>query len=115
MENIGRISYMVGLLVAIVLGIVTERTTTIVAILAALGLIVGVLNILHHETKGFLVASIALVVAAMLIDWSPIWGALDVAMKNVGLFSGTAAFVLAIRSMWMSSSVKDAIKAKIKK
>jgi len=74
-SDIGKWSFMVGLVIAIVIGLwagfgsVNMNTLPIVyAVLAILGLIVGLINISSSEAQPFLVATIALMVGSSAMN-----------------------------------------------
>src|SRR3989338_3520642 len=73
LEHWGSIAFIVGLVVAIVLGLTSGFAVGLgaaqgwlVSLLVVLGLIVGLLNIAHHEAQSFVYISTALVVVAVL-------------------------------------------------
>jgi len=105
---IGPAAFYIGLLIVLV-AMFVEPSTGLVAALAVLGLIVGLLNITAQQTSGFLLASIAFIVAS--------WGSLTM-MQGLGLitmvpaeklvrlvgsitvFVGVAAIIIAFRAIY---------------
>ncbi len=65
-ERVGGWAFIIGALVAVVLGAVprTAGTTWVVALLLILGVVVGALNVSEKEIVAFLVACVAFLVAA---------------------------------------------------
>ena len=69
--------------------------------LAVLGLIVGLLNISDKEHQTFLLASIALIVAANAVGAIPFIGELVTRIStNLVLFLGGAVLVVAVKSLF---------------
>jgi hypothetical protein len=62
--KVGVWAYVVGIVIAVLVAIFAQLETWSIAVLAVLGIIVGLLNITDKEVKLFLIASIAFVVAA---------------------------------------------------
>jgi hypothetical protein len=62
MDKVGRICFIIGVIVSIIAGFITSNW--IFFALTILGLIVGFLNVGAKETKDFLFAAIALVILA---------------------------------------------------
>ena len=67
MEKVGGWSFIIGFLVALILGVMGTRSVGVVYALLVLGLIIGLLNISDREIVPFLVATIALVVAGSAV------------------------------------------------
>ncbi|MFC2022942.1 hypothetical protein ACFLTL_02155 [Chloroflexota bacterium] len=63
---IGFITFAVGLLLALVGGIVAPANGTIILVLVVLGIIVGALNIITREILALLVATVALIVVGTI-------------------------------------------------
>src|SRR3989339_147109 len=67
-KNIGRYSFIAGVVIAIVLGLTLPINDTVAtwltSVLVIMGLVVGFLNITHSETKEFLTLATILVVIA---------------------------------------------------
>ena len=59
-EKIGRWAFILGIIIAVLLGFTTFSFSTL--ILVILGLVVGFLNVSGKETQSFLIAAIALLV-----------------------------------------------------
>ena len=67
-KQIGNYSFIIGVIIAVVLGLAAPRLGTAAAwlwsLLIVLGLIVGFLNVSGKETKDFLLVTVSLVVVA---------------------------------------------------
>ena len=72
-SQVGRWAFIVGLVLAVLLGFITLGTWVAV-VLAVLGLIVGFLNVSGSESQGFLIAAIALTASAAAVISLPIVG-----------------------------------------
>lgn len=103
MGSVGSWSFIIGLIVALLVGLFTEATGIIVTILVILGLVVGFLNISDKETHGFLVASIALMLAGgaggFLGSIPGIGSFLERILSNFVVFVAPAAIVVAVREL----------------
>lgn len=63
---IGGWAFVIGIVIAILIGIGVPLTDTVVAILVVLGIIIGLLNIADKEVQSFMLASIAVLLAAYM-------------------------------------------------
>jgi len=107
MEKIGRISFLVGVLLAIILGLVVAPSTVWIYVLAGLGVIVGLLNVTQHEGKTFLIAAIALLLISNPQSGLIELGAkLSAVLSNINVFVAPAALLVAGRSLWGTASSK---------
>ena len=61
---VGSWAFLIGVLLAVILGLLGTLNTTWVIVLVAIGLIVGLLNIADEETSPFLMSGLALIIAA---------------------------------------------------
>lgn len=97
MQKIGSWAFIIGLVIAIIMGFVGAGSTT-VWILAVLGLIVGLLNVSGQESQHFLVAAIAFMLSAqgLNIVLSSIAGVLS----NIIVFVAPAAAIVALRALY---------------
>ena len=89
MAETGTWVFVIGLLLALFLGIfIGTATYTTLTLLIVLGLIIGFLNITEKEVHGFLIASIALLLAGSIdIRTIPLIGyQLQNALNNVLFF-----------------------------
>jgi len=100
MAHIGKWAFVVGLVIAVAGGLGFEQVW-FGWVLAALGLIVGFLNVSDKETQTFLLAAIALIVAAAAVGAIPYVG--DIVTRiiaNLVLFLGGAVLVVALKSLF---------------
>lgn len=102
-SRIGHWVFLAGFVVAIIAGLVPKLQTDVVMwLLVVAGFIVGILNITAKESQEFLVASVALVVAASsAIAVLPI---LTAVLKNIILFVFPAALFVAVKVIWELAS-----------
>jgi hypothetical protein len=63
---IGGWAFVIGIVIAILIGIGVPLTDTVVAVLVVLGIIIGLLNISDKEVNAFMMASIAVLLAAYI-------------------------------------------------
>ena len=102
--RVGEWAFLVGLLLAIVLGLFPQAltATTTTAVLVVLGFIVGLVNIVKREDDNFLIASIALLVAGTAgYGVLPGIGAyLGAVLTNITAFVAPAAVIVAIREIY---------------
>ena len=108
-ELIGKWAFIIGLIVAVITGIVTSIPYTIL-ILFVLGLVVGFLNITDKDIVKFLVASIALLVLGVasinaLSVLAIISDYLNAILGNFIAFVSAATLVVAIKAVLEVSKV----------
>jgi len=111
-KQIGDYSFIVGVIIAIVLGLAAPKLGTATAwlwsLLIVLGLVVGFLNVSGKETKEFLWVTVALVVvafagSAQINSWSNV-EVIGTYLK--GIFDSILAFVVpasvvvALKDVW---------------
>ena len=100
MAQVGKWVFVVGLVIAVAGGVGFEQSW-FGWILAVLGLIVGFLNISDKESQGFLLAAIALIVAANAVGAIPYIGEhVTRIIANLVLFLGGAVLVVAVKSLF---------------
>ncbi len=63
---IGSWAFLIGVLLAVILGLIGRLNETWIIVLAAIGLIVGLLNIADEEASPFLLSGLALIIASAL-------------------------------------------------
>ena len=103
MAQIGKWAFIVGLLIAVVAGLGFTQAW-VGWVLALLGLIVGFLNIGDEETQSFLLASIALIVAANAVASLPwIGGYATSIIANLIAFLSAAVLVVALKSLFATA------------
>ena len=100
MAQVGKWVFVVGLVIAVAGGVGFEQSW-FGWVLAVLGLIVGFLNISDKESQGFLLAAIALIVAANAVGAIPYIGEhVTRIIVNLVLFLGGAVLVVAVKSLF---------------
>ena len=99
-KQIGNYSFIVGVIIALVLGLASAQLGAAKAwlwsVLIVLGLIVGFLNVSGKETKDFLMVTVALVVVAFAAN-TQITGWKDVELIGkylTGVFDSLLTFVV---------------------
>jgi hypothetical protein len=103
MSKIGFWAFIVGLIIAVIAGIVMAANPVIIIILIILGLVVGFLNITAKEIMLFLVATIALIVVGnvftplTVLDLGKFLGGI---LSYVATLMAPAAIVAAIKALW---------------
>ncbi len=107
MAMIGAWAFILGLVVAVVLGLVPTilGKTSTVLLLGLLGIIVGLLNIADKEVELYMIANIAFLAAsaglgAVLAAIPTVSGILVAIVNNVVLFVAPGAAVVALRALY---------------
>ena len=101
MEKIGTWAFLIGVLIAVVAGLVPSLPATQVAwVLVILGLVVGFLNIRAGEAQEFLIACIAILVVAGMGGLPPLGRTLGTILTNMIAFVAPAALLVALRAIW---------------
>jgi hypothetical protein len=101
MEKYGHWLFLLGVVLAVVLGFAMPNATWAFGLLALLGLIVGLVNITATEVKDFLIASIALIVAAGSFALIPMVGTyIAEIMKYLLAMVAPAATIVALVQIW---------------
>lgn len=105
-SKIGHWAFLIGFVLAVIAGFVPQLQTPKVAwVLVALGLIVGLLNITARETETFLVATVALIIAADAAgDIIQLGYTMAVIVGNVVTFVFPASLVVAFKTIWQLAS-----------
>mgnify|MGYP001558785734 FL=1 len=113
-KKIGEWAFIIGVLIAIVMGLFSGTLTGdvkgwLVLLLVVLGLIVGMLNVTAGESTPFLVAAVALLltgtVGSTLSNIPRIGEYLQGIVVNIAVFVTPAAIVVALKSI--QSMAKD--------
>ena len=100
----GKAALVVGLVIAVVGGLGFEMAW-FGWVLAALGLIVGYVNVSDEESHSFLVAAIALILAAGAIGAIPVVGAYaDAIIANLVVLLGGAVLVVSLKGLFATTS-----------
>jgi len=99
-ETIGKWAFIIGLVVAVLAGLFFQPGWAI-WVLAILGVIVGLLNVAVEDTRGFLLASIALTLSATALNALPIVGAaLSYILPFVVAFVAGGMIVVALKELF---------------
>ncbi len=99
--KIGHWAFIVGILLAIIAGLVPQlQTSTITWILVILGLVVGLLNISAKETTEFLVAVIALLIVGSAGAIPALGGIVLAILANIVALSAPAALIVALKAVY---------------
>src|SRR3989338_750584 len=99
-KKIGQYSFIGGVIIAVVLGLVPASalggaTPWLASLLVVLGLIVGFLNVTGKETKEFMLVATVLVIAAFVAKGSETLGGVEfIGPYLVGIFTQIIAFVV---------------------
>ena len=102
-EAIGKWAFIIGLVVAVLAGILFQPGWAI-WVLAILGVIVGLLNVTAEDTRGFLLASIALTLSATALNTLPIVGAaLSYVLPFVVAFVAGGMIVVALKELFQTA------------
>lgn len=105
MVNVGKWSFIIGVIVAVISGFWAVPAVTLVMVI--LGLLVGFLNVTGEETQVYLVASIALMLMgatllnqAVLNTLTSVLGVwLESVLTNFVAFVSASALVVALRAI----------------
>lgn len=113
-KRVGNYSFIIGVIIAIVLGVFSLGTATpwLASLLVVLGLIVGFLNVAGKETKEFLLVAVVLVIAASMGGASATLGGVRyIGQYLSGIFTQVLAFVVpatvivALKDIWSLGQV----------
>ena len=106
---IGFVAFCLGLLLALVFGIINgitgaDPSTWLIVTLVILGIIIGALNITSKELIPLLLASIALVVVGGVFEPIKLLGIgaiLDNILSLISTLIAPAAVIAAVKALWM--------------
>lgn len=113
-KRVGNYSFIIGVIIAIVLGIVSLGAATpwLTSLLVVLGLIVGFLNVASKETKEFLIVAAVLIIAAGLGGAGATLAGVEIIGTYLqGIFTQVLAFVVpatvvvALKDIWRMGQV----------
>jgi ATP synthase protein I len=113
-KRVGNYSFIIGVIIAIVLGIVSLGVATpiLASLLVILGLIVGFLNVIGTDTKEFLIVSAVLIITAGLGGAAATLGGVEfIGTYLRGIFTQILAFVVpatvvvALKKIWRLGQV----------
>jgi len=98
----GKWAFIIGLVIAVLAGLFLQPDWAI-WMLAVLGVIVGFLNITAEDTRGFLLAAIALTLSATALNTLPVVGkAFELILPFVVAFVSGATIVVALRELFQA-------------
>ena len=100
---VGFWAFILGLVIAVVCGIVLPANPAIIIVLIILGIIIGFLNINAKEAMLFLIATIALVVVGNVFAPLTMLGVgkiLGSMLAYVATLMAPAAIIAAIKALW---------------
>lgn len=114
MQKIGGWAFIIGIVIAVLAGLVLPTNQWVILVLAILGLIVGFLNVTAKESTPFLVAAIALVLSTNIFDAivvkalgaGTVTTAVSTILENVGIFVAPAAVLVALRAIFALASAE---------
>jgi ATP synthase protein I len=99
MEKMGKYAFIAGLIICALAGFGLEATW-VPWVLAALGLVVGFLNIGDKEVSTFLLASIALIMSASAMAMLPfVGGVLTTILAYLIVFIAPAVLVVSLKGL----------------
>jgi len=101
--NIGKWAFILGLVIAVLAGLFYQPDWAL-WVLAILGVIVGLLNVTTEDTRGFLMAAIALTLSATALNTLPIVGtAFSYVLPFVVAFVAGATIVVALKELFQAA------------
>jgi len=102
-ETIGKWAFIIGLVLAVLAGLFFQPGWAL-WVLAILGVVVGLLNVTAEETRGFLLASIALTLSATALNALPVLGtALSLVLPFVVAFVAGGMIVVALVELFKTA------------
>jgi hypothetical protein len=101
--RIGKWAFILGLVIAVLAGLLFQPDWAI-WVLAILGVIVGLLNVTIEDTRGFLLAAVALTLSATALNTIPIVGtAFELILPFVVAFVAGATIVIALKELFQTA------------
>jgi zinc transporter ZupT len=101
--RIGKWAFLIGLVLSVLAGIFYQPDWAI-WVLAILGVIVGLINITAEDTRGFLLAAIALTLSATALNTIPVVGkAFLLILPFVVAFVSGAMIVIALKELFRTA------------
>lgn len=99
--KLGHWIFLAGIFIAIVAGLVTGINSTVIWVLALLGLIVGLVNVTLRDEVPFLVATTVLLIASGSLNVLPIVGeTLGTILSYIVVFVAPAGLVVALKAVY---------------
>jgi hypothetical protein len=103
LDLIGKWAFIIGLVIAVLAGLFFQPAWA-VWVLAILGVIVGLLNVTAEDTRGFLLAAIALTLSATALNTIPGVGtAFSYVLPMVVAFVAGATIVIALKELFVTA------------
>jgi uncharacterized membrane protein YjjP (DUF1212 family) len=101
--KIGKWAFVIGLVVCVFAGLFYQPDWAI-WVLAILGVLVGLLNVTAEDTRGFLLAAIALTLSATALNSLPVVGkAFELILPFVVAFVSGATIVIALKELFQAA------------
>jgi hypothetical protein len=100
---IGFAAFGLGLILAVIFGIVAPANYWIILVLVILGIIIGALNITSKEIMPLLLATIALIVIGGVFEPIKVVGIgtmVDNILKLIATLMAPAAVIAAVKTLW---------------
>jgi len=110
LEKIGGYLFILGVIIAVVVGVAGLADATWLGVLAIFGLVVGIINVADKEIVNFLIAVIALTSAAMGLAYitpllpDPLGGWISGMFGAIVVFAAAAAIIPALKVMYNVAS-----------
>ena len=112
-EKVGAWSFIIGALIAVILGAIASAagTTWVIGLLLVLGVIVGLLNVSDREIVPFLIACVAFLVAAPALgaavgSFGTTFAWLTRILVHLGVFVVPAAIIGSLKTIYVLASTK---------
>ena len=112
-ERLGGWAFIIGALIAVILGAITSTagTTWVIGLLLILGIVVGLLNISEKEIVAFLVACVAFLVAAPAFGLAVSsvvsgFGWLDRILSHLAVFVLPAALIASVKAIFALAATR---------
>jgi len=103
LDIIGKWAFIIGLVISVLARLFFQPTWAI-WVLAILGVIVGLLNVTAEDTRGFLMAAIALTLSATALNTIPVVGtAFSYVLPFVVTFVAGATIVVALKELFQTA------------
>lgn len=102
-EKIGVWAYVVGFIIALLVAIASPTTLTAgsAALLAILGIIVGLINITDQEVSTYLMAAVAFIISAWALgDTIGAWPFIKTFMTAIIVFTAPGALVVSFKALY---------------
>ena len=98
-NKLGAWAFLIGVVLAVILGALGEVSGTVLTILVVIGLIVGLLNVKDEETTPFLFAGVSMVIVSALGE------------NVLGTISWAASILSALNAIFVPATIIVALKA----